>query len=223
MDSPAAGRPRLAATCCSRSRRCATSGRSSCVPAAHSRKGVSLKASTTIRPRPQGSCVVGQGGGACRPVAQGESRRSSQPEGAIHSTRPMAKAACGRASSTAWWRSRPCRAAGRLLCASSVAQAARANRLLARPVHSDRPSAARVCRSCHSACQPCASMPACSACHRLQHCGRASRPSSSQAASRAGPPGVAGFSRPGMPARHWPARPRPHGPGRLPHRQSNCR
>ena len=74
------------------------SARCSCVAAAHSRNGTSLATSAAIRPRPQGSCVVAQGGGALNPVAQGDSRRSSHPLGASRNASPIAKAACGTAS-----------------------------------------------------------------------------------------------------------------------------
>ena len=87
------------AACNSRIQVWATSARCSCVAAAHSRKGTSLATSTSTRPRPQGSCVVGHGGGASNPVAQGDKPRNIQPLGAIKKARPMAKAAWGTASS----------------------------------------------------------------------------------------------------------------------------
>jgi hypothetical protein len=87
----------LRASCSSRRSRWATSGRCRWEAAAHSRNGSSLATSTAIRPRPQGSWVVLQGGGASArwPRATGAQQPAA---GRDQAAKPIAKAACGTAS-----------------------------------------------------------------------------------------------------------------------------
>ena len=150
----------LRATCSSSVKRCATSARWRCEAAAHTRKGTSLATSTTINPSPQGSCVVLQGGGAAKPVAQGDRARSSKPLGAIRNTRPIAKAVWGTASIGPNTRTRrdqpgPGKPRARMHAAKPTDKA-----LEATPVQTLSASAARVWWSATSARQAPMSLPA---------------------------------------------------------------
>ena len=169
-------------SCCKRR---ATSGRCKWASAAHSKNGISLSASTAISPRPHGSCVVGQGGGASMPVAHGESALKSQPPGASSATTPMAKAACGTASRGASQRARRCAGRGVLaeptVADKTQAVPATASRVDTRPVHMLIRSARHVWGSENSAAHAAWSSPAVRAPHRLHTSGTAIRTSSTMA------------------------------------------
>ena len=168
----------LRAKSSSRPKRCATSARCSWVAAAHNKNGTSLNTSTAISPKPKRSCVVAQGGGAARPVAQGENRRSNQPLGAIKAARPIAKAACGTASIGPSQRIRRAQAGLEKLVESSQAASATASTVDAKPVQIVSQSEGRVCESASRLCQAPASSAAWAAAATAHASGKPSRASS---------------------------------------------
>ena len=58
-----------------------------------------MATSPAISASPAGSCTISRSGGRSQPVAQGDSARAIQPDGAIRNAMPKAAAACGTASS----------------------------------------------------------------------------------------------------------------------------
>ena len=195
----------LWATCSSRVKRCATSARCNCVAEAHSKKGTSLATSTAMSPRPHGSCVVSHGGGASKPVAQGERARSSQPLGAIKNASPIANAACGTASMGPSARTQRAHAAEGNPRDSNHAAVATDSTLDIKPVHNVISSARGACESAVRFCQACTSSALSTAPHVAQTSGTPSVATNPADTSRSG---VMDFTAPRC------------RPGRLPRRQT---
>ena len=81
-----------------------------------SKNGTSFTTSTSTSGQPEGWPTVATSGGTVQPVHQGDTQRTSQPEGSSKNAMPIASAACGMASSGASsaprrrWPARWCRA-----------------------------------------------------------------------------------------------------------------
>ena len=150
-----------------------------------------MSASTAISPRPQGSCVLCQAGGASstspKPShalmgdASATPKRTNQPAGAISSSTPMANAACGSASMAGRRPNRRVQWGVPKLRASSSAVPVSARALAARPVYRLSHNAEALCGCAASATQAGASSTAAAAAARLHSSGKPTATASSSA------------------------------------------